>query len=319
MSKLISVIIPCYKASQLVGPLVSRIINTVELHEGYDYEIILVNDSPFDIATTDAIDSLCLENKKIVGVHQLKNFGQDIARVTGFHYANGDIILNMDDDGEHPPEEMFRLIDKIEEGYDVVYANLIDKKHPPLKKLTSTINSKIMDVIGNKKKGVDVTAYVAYSKVCAQKVRDYKTPFPVISSFMFQITDKITDVPIVHDNRIAGETGYSFLHRLKLELSVLTCFSVAPLRLSALCGSVCAVLGFVWALVTIIRHFVDPTLTMGYASLLSVVLIIGGIIMLVLGLIGEYLGRIYMIINNKPQFVVRRAENSAKTDKEAKS
>ena len=313
--KIISVVVPCYKAGDLLRPLTERITNTINARDGYDYEIIYVNDSPFDQATTDAIDELCAEDSKIIGVHQLKNFGQDTARITGMHYATGEVVLNMDDDGEHPPEEMFKLIEKVEEGYDVVYAELVQKKHPPLKRLTSRMNAKVMDFLGNKKKGVDTSAYVAYSKICAQKITEYKSPFPVVGSYVFQLTDKMITVPIVHNERMSGETGYTTLHRLKLELSVLTSFSVKPLRISALIGTLFALGGFVWAIVTIIRHFVDPDLTMGYASLLSVILIIGGIILVILGLIGEYLGRIYMIVNDKPQFVVRRAVNSKKDER----
>ncbi|MDD4200791.1 MAG: glycosyltransferase [Eubacteriales bacterium] len=308
--KIISVVVPCYKASQLLDILTERIRNTIEARDNYDYEIVYVNDSPFDEDTTAKIDELCEKDSRIIGVHQLKNFGQDIARITGMHFATGDIVINMDDDGEHPPEEMFKLIEKVEDGYDVVYAQLLEKKHPPLKRLTSRINAHVMDFLGNKKKGVDTTAYVAYSKICAQKITEYSSPFPVISSFVYQITDKMIMVPIKHDERIAGETGYTTLRRIKEELSVMTSFSIKPLRISALMGTVFAVLGFIWAIVTIVRHFVDPELTMGYASLLSVVLIIGGIILVILGLIGEYLGRIYMIVNDKPQFVVRRAVNS---------
>lgn len=309
-NKKISVVVPCYKASQLLDSLTERIVKTVEAHEGYDYEIIYINDSPFDESTTEKIDQLCAADSRIIGVHQLKNFGQDIARITGMHYATGDVVINMDDDGEHPPEEMFKLIEKVEEGYDVVYAELVNKKHPPLKRLTSKINARVMDFLGNKKKGVDTTAYVAYSKICAQKITEYNSPFPVISSFVYQITDKMIMVPIEHNERIAGETGYTTFHRLMLELSVLTSFSIKPLRVSSFIGVTFAILGFIWAIVTIIRHFVDPELTMGYASLLSVILIIGGIILVILGLMGEYLGRIYMIVNDKPQFVVRRTVNS---------
>lgn len=308
--KLISVVVPCYKAGKLLDRLTERITDTVNGKEGYDYQIIYVNDSPFDQSTTDKIDELCAKDNKIIGVHQLKNFGQDIARITGMHYATGDVVLNMDDDGEHAPEEMFKLIEKVEEGYDVVYAELVNKKHPPLKRLTSKINAKVMDFLDNKMKGVDTSAYVAYSKVCADKITDYKSPFPVIGSYVYQITDRMITVPIEHDERIAGETGYTTFKRIMLELSVLTSFSIKPLRISTFIGVIIATLGFVWAIVTIVRHFVDPDLTMGYASLLSVVLIIGGIILVILGLIGEYLGRIYMIINDKPQFVVRRTENA---------
>lgn len=309
-STLISVVVPCYKAEHLLDKLTERIINTVNAREGYDYQIIYVNDSPFDQATTRKIDELCAKNKKIIGIHQLKNFGQDIARITGMHYAAGDVVLNMDDDGEHPPEEMFKLIEKVEEGYDVVYAELVNKKHPPLKRLTSKINAKVMDFLDNKMKGVDTSAYVAYSKVCAEKITEYKSPFPVIGSFVYQITDRMITVPIVHDERIAGETGYTTFKRMMLELSVFTSFSIKPLRISTFIGFIFATLGFIWAIATIIRHFVDPSLTMGYASLLSVVLLIGGIILVILGLMGEYLGRIYMIINDKPQFVVRRTANT---------
>ena len=241
-NKIISVVVPCYKAEHLLRPLTERITSTINAREGYDYEIIYVNDSPFDQGTTDIIDQLCAEDKKIIGVHQLKNFGQDIARITGMHYATGDVVINMDDDGEHPPEEMFKLIEKVEEGYDVVYAEFVQKKHPFLKRMTSRINAKVMDFLDNKMKGVDTTAYVAYSKICAQKITEYKSPFPVISSYVYQITDKMVMVPIVHNERIAGETGYTTLKRIMLELSVMTSFSIKPLRASAFMGVLIALL-----------------------------------------------------------------------------
>lgn len=312
VTKKISVILPCYYASEFIGNVVERIKRTINKNGNYNYEIILVNDSPNDQKTRIAIDALCKQDNQILGIHLAKNFGQDIARVTGFHYATGDIVLNMDDDGQHPPEEMFKLVDKLEEGYDIVYANFIDNKHSFGRKVTSHLNSKTMEFVGNKKEGVALSSYCAFSKLCADKLKEYKSPFPIISSYLLQVTDNITDVLICHDERIAGKSGYSFFKRLKLELSVLTSFSVKPLRVSAILGFLFAAAGFILAISTVVTRILNPAMNAGYASIFSAILVIGGIILIILGLIGEYLGRMYMIINNCPQFVVRRVNNCDK-------
>lgn len=222
----------------------------------------------------------------------------------------------MDDDGQHPAYGIFKLVDKLREGYDVVYAKFTGRKHSGFKKLASRIKKRIAEVAGTKPKGIDTSPFAAWSKTAVNAVKEYKSPFPSTGSYLRCITDKFANVEVEHRARIAGKSGYNLKKLFGLWLTGLTNFSIAPLRLASFCGIFCATIGFLGGIVVIIRKLIYPAMAAGYASTIVVILFIGGMIMMMLGLIGEYIGRIYMILSNKPQYVINRTVNVDGEDEE---
>lgn len=297
--------IPCYRSAAILPGLVDRITKTVAEH-GCACQIILVDDSPLDTDTFPVIARICEENGNVTGIRLSRNFGQQAAKMAALPYVKGDVLVFMDDDGQHPPEEMFKLIDALDEGHDVVYARFAHKRHSLFKRVTSRLRTRLAEVLGSQPKGLSTTAYLAMNRVCVDALLRYESPFPIMSPYIFLVTTNIANVDIDHQARLSGKSGYT-LHKLfSLWLSSFTNFSIAPLRLASAFGALTALAGFVYMVVTIIRRLAFGTSAPGYASLMVVLLFLSGVIMITLGLIGEYLGRVYMTVSNKPQYIIRK-------------
>ena len=308
----VSVIIPCYKSAKTLPIVVENIKKAILAREGYDYQIILVNDYPYD-ETFGAIRELC-RDEKVIGVNLSKNFGQTAAKMAGLKYFSGDVLVYMDDDGQHPADQIYLLVDKVLEGYDMVYAYFPHKKHSLFKRFTSYLNNKLSELKGTKVKNVHVSSYHALSKFAAAKLKKYKSPFPSIGGYLHVIIKTCVDVELEHRERISGESNYTLRKLFALWLTTFTNFSLVPLRLASIIGFGCSVMGFLFGLFVVLRKIINPSIAAGYTSSIALQLFIGGIIMLILGLIGEYIGRIYMTISDLPQYVVREELNSEKLD-----
>lgn len=305
----VSVAIPCYKSAQTITPVVNELRDTITKRPGYDYQIILVNDYPDD-NTFDVITQLCQEDRKIIGVNLSRNFGQSTAKMAALPYVTGDVLVYMDDDGQHPADQIFRLVDKVLEGYDMVYADFPHKHHSLFKRFTSWLNSKVLELNGSKPKGIHISSYHAMSTVCVKALQKYKSPFPSMGGYLSHVALRYANVEVEHRDRLAGHSNYTLKKMLKLWLTGFTNFSTVPLRFSAILGVICAVIGFVSGIVIVIRKLINPTIAAGYTSTIAVQLFIGGMIMMILGLSGEYIGRIYMTVSNMPQYEVREALNA---------
>ena len=299
----ISFVIPCYRSEKTIPIVVKEIVDTVTAHGGYDYEIILVNDSSPDNVMS-SIDALCRENPKVLGVNLASNFGQHSAIMAGFHFVRGDIVVCLDDDGQTPASEMFRLIDKIGE-YDLVFAEYKNKHHSGFRNFGSKVNDKMAQWLINKPKELKIMSYFACKRFVVDEVLRYRNPYPYISGLLIRTTNKVCNVEIDHRDRIEGESGYSLRKLLLLWVNGFTSFSVKPLRFATFLGFITAAIGFIFGIYVIIHKIVVPDSLMGWSSTMSAILFIGGMLMLMLGMVGEYVGRIYLSINRAPQFVIR--------------
>lgn len=308
---LISVAIPCYKSSKTIGRVVDEIREKILSKPGYDYQIILVNDYPFD-GTFSVIKQICQEDKKVVGVNLSRNFGQASAKLAAIPYVKGDVLVYMDDDGQHPAEGIIPLAEKIMEGYDVVYAYFKSKKHSLFKRFTSKINAKIAEINGTKAKYVHNSSFMAISRFAVDAYKDYHSPFPSLFGYLNTLVGKVANIEMPHRARMEGKSNYSLGKLLKMWLNGFTNFSVVPLRFIALLGTFIACGGFVFGVVMIIRKIVNPAIAAGYASTMAVLLFLGGMILLALGFVGEYIGRIYMTVSNLQAYRVREVINAEK-------
>lgn len=310
----ISFVIPCYNSQNTIGLVVDEIIETVTSRDGYDYEIILVNDSsPDNVFQT--ITSLAQNNKRIIGVDLARNFGQHSAIMAGFNFVTGDIVVCLDDDGQTPACEMFSLIDKLDVN-DLVFAKYNEKKHSAFRNFGSKLNDKMAQWLIGKPKKLKIMSYFACKRFVIDEVVRYKNSYPYISGLLLRVTNKVDNVEVKHRERIEGQSGYTIKKLFLLWVNGFTAFSVKPLRIATFIGCVTAIIGFIYGIYVVINKLINPLAPMGYSSMMSAMLFIGGMIMLLLGMIGEYLGRAYISLNNAPQYVVRTVLNSEESKDE---
>lgn len=306
---IVSVAIPCYKSSKTIGPVVSEIRSVFQNNEKLDYQIILVNDYPYD-DTFAVINQLCKEDPKIVGINLSKNFGQTAAKMAAVPYVKGDVLVYMDDDGQHPAEGIIPLAEKVLEGYDLVYAHFRAKKHSLFKRLTSFLNAKVLEWNGSKAKGVHSSSFFAISRMMVDACKDYHSPFPAMAGYINTLAGKVTEIEMLHRTRMEGQSNYTLKKLLKLWLNGFTNFSVVPLRAIAILGVIIALIGFIYGVAIVITKLVNPLMAAGYASMMAVILFLGGLILVALGFIGEYIGRIYMTVSNLQPYRIREVINN---------
>ena len=301
----VSVAIPCYKSAKTIGPVVEELQAVFAAQTKYDYQIILVNDYPED-DTFEVIRSLCRADPKVVGVNLSRNFGQTVAKMAALPYVTGEILVYMDDDGQHPADQIFRLVEKVQEGYDLVYARFSHKHHSLFKRFTSWLNSRVLELNGSKPKGIAISSYCALNQVAINALRRYKSPFPSMGGYLSHVARRYANVDMDHRDRIAGRSNYTLRKMLNLWLTGFTNFSTVPLRFAVVIGSLCSAVGFTAAIIVVVRKLLNPRIAAGWTTSIALQLGIGGVIMLLLGLCGEYIGRIYMTVSNMPQYEIRQ-------------
>ena len=304
--KLVSFIIPCYRSASTVSAVVEEINSAMEALPGYEYEIVLVNDSSPD-DTFSVIEGLARRDSRITAVDLAKNFGQHAAIMAGFHRCSGDYVVCLDDDGQTPANEVGKLLSKLEEGYDVVYASYgHHKQHSFFRNFGSWLNGKMTEIMLGKPKELYLTSYFAAQRFIVDEMLRYEHCFPYIMGLVLRSTKNICNVPVNHRQRQEGHSGYTLSKLLNLWMNGFTSFSIKPLRMASYLGCLTALIGFIYALVIVIRYFTVHMAPMGWSSTTALLLILGGIILLVMGLVGEYVGRIFMCVNASPQYVERK-------------
>lgn len=306
-AEMISFVIPCYNSTNTIESVVEE-IGTMMGRDFPDYifEIILVNDGSPNGTTYDKICSIAKANKHVKGINLARNFGQPSAVMAGLNYANGDYIVCGDDDGQTPYNEFSRLFEKINEGYDAVEGKFTQHEKRSLVRVVGTkMNEWMATALINKPKGLVLTTYWVVKRFVAQEMIKYSNSYPYLGGLMMRTTQNVVNVGFTKKDRLKGKSGYNLRKMIELWLNGFTSFSVKPLRVAVFVGILSAFAGFVYGLITIILKLIDPTIQAGYSSLLAVMLFLFGIVFLMMGMMGEYIGRIYMALNNTPQFVIK--------------
>jgi len=270
----------------------------------YVYEIILVNDCSPD-ETFEVIKALCVRCNNITGISLARNFGQHAALMAGLRRAGGDIIVCLDDDGQTPADEVGKLLAGIENGSDVVYASYENKHHSAFRNFGTWMNDIMTRMMLGKPKELHLTSYFAAKRFVVDSMLRYENSYPYIIGLVLRATRNISNVPVNHRSREVGTSGYTMKKLLGLWFNGFTAFSILPLRIATITGVIFAGAGFIYGIYTVVKKFVNPQVPLGFSSLMAAVVFIGGMLMIMLGLIGEYIGRIYISINNSPQYVVK--------------
>ena len=303
--KKVSFVIPCYRSALTIRAVADEIDSAMAELPEYEHEIILVNDCSPD-NTFEVISELALQRGHITAVDLARNFGQHAALMAGMRRSSGDIIVCLDDDGQTPACEVGRLLEKLEEGFDVVYASYDSKQHSGFRNFGSRVNALMTEIMLGKPRELSLTSYFAAKRFIIDEMLRYENCFPYVMGLVLRSTKNICNVPVTHRKREEGRSGYTMGKLLSLWMNGFTSFSIKPLRMATYLGAFTAFLGFVYAVIIVIRHFTEGMAPLGWSSTTALLLLLGGIILIVLGLIGEYVGRIFMCVNSSPQYVERQ-------------
>ncbi len=299
--ELISIVIPVYNSSQIIFELNNQISNSIG--NKLLYEVIFVNDGSIDDSWLK-IKELATNLKNVVGINLKKNAGQDNAILAGLRIAKGDYVVIMDDDLQHSPSEIFNLYNKCTKGYDVCFASFRKSKHNPLKKAGSEFNGKLAEFLLAKPKGIYLSPYKIINKSTVLEIIKFAGPYPYIDGIILTITQNFSQIFIEHSVRYSGKSNYNLSKSVSVFMKLFTGFSVAPLRLATIVGMGSTFLGLCLTLKYLYDYFILKNYIEGWTTVVVLIIFFGGLILTTLGIIGEYLGRMYLTINNKPQYSI---------------
>jgi len=306
-----SFVIPCYRSEKTITTVVEEIKSEMATKRpDDDYEIVLVNDSSPD-NVWNVIEGLAQKEENIIGINLAKNFGQHSALMAGYGKCSGEYVVSLDDDGQAPLDSLNDLIAKLEEGYDVVYAYYHEIKQNLFRRFGSWMAGKMGEMMLEPPKDFKGSSFYIARNFVIREMCNYKNAYPYLVGLVLRITRKIAWVETNHRSRLEGTSGYSFARLLGLWLNGFTAFSVKPLRASTFLGFFFAFLGFAFSIFVIVRRLMGITTVDGWSTIIALILIIGGCILMMLGLIGEYIGRIYICINDSPQYVIKEIKESS--------
>ncbi len=306
--KKLSIFIPCYGSEHTIEPVVNEVISTIDINR-FDYEFILVNDCSKD-NVWQSIIKLTEGNNRIKGISFAKNFGQQSALLAGFRHATGDYVVSMDDDGQAPVESLMEMINSLEQNdYDIVYGCYQQVRQTGFRRFGSWFNHKMAIWFSNCPKDLFPTSFYVARRFLIEEIVQFENCYAYISGLVFRSTRNIGKIYVKHRSRIEGKSGYSLKRLIGLWINGFTAFSVKPLRLATFFGFIFSLLGFIYGIFIIVMKLIHPDTPMGYSSTMAAILFIGGVIMFMMGMVGEYIGRIYINQNKSPQYVIRTKVN----------
>lgn len=308
----VSIVVPAYRSELCLEALHER-VSSVCRGAGESYELILVNDCSPD-NTWSVIEQLSARDASVVGINLRKNFGQDNAIMAGLNAARGQCVVIMDDDLQHDPADIPALLSKLREGYDVVYASYAKEHQALWKNAGSWFNGKVAEIVLNKPREVYLSPYKVIAGAVVAEIVRYRGPYPYVDGLLFRTTSRMTQITVQHHARYSGESSYTFFKSVAVWARLSTNFSVVPLRFATVLGAIIAVVGFVIAAIFFSLRLMHPeigNLAVGWASLAVSVLVLGGLQLVTLGVMGEYIGRMHLNLNNRPQYIVREARGGS--------
>ncbi len=305
----LSIVVPVYRGATTIGRLVEA-LSALKPEGGI--EVVLVNDGSPDNSAEVCRELLTKATIPLVYVEHTRNFGEHNAVMTGLRRVSGDYVITMDDDLQNPPEEVLKLYDHARlGGWDVVYTRYAVKQHAGWRNLGSYFANRVADRLLDKPRGLYLSSFRCMSALVVRAVTRYTGPYPYVDGLIMQVTQRIDSIEVRHLPRAEGRSNYTFRRLVRLWLNLATSFSLAPLRLAVLAGAAMAFVGMLGAVATIAEAIVRHDTPSGWASIMVVVLLVGGVQSMILGILGEYVGRTFLTANSKPQGMVRSVERSA--------
>lgn len=300
----LSVIVPCYNSMPILHTMVQETIQVLDTLPIDAYEFILVNDCSPKLGTIEFLKEIADEFPCVKVVDLAKNTGQANAQVAALNYTTGDIILNMDDDMQTHPKNIPRLFQKLEEGYDLVLGKYPHKRHSFYRRLLTKMDDIFESIFLKKPKDISFTSFWMVRRYVVDEIIKYDSPFSFMEGLFLRTAGRIANVEVEHFERTEGVSGYNIWKLIKL-WSNFTGFTIIPLRIAGMVGSVLSVGSFIWAIVLVIKRICGVDMLLGYASIMCMLLLSFGITLMCIGLLGEYIGRVFLTVNRTPQFVVK--------------
>ena len=311
---MISIIIPVFNSENTIETLVNNIVKV--LGNYYQFEVVLINDS-----SEDDSEKKCkqlVEKYLNVSLFSLsKNVGEHNAIMAGLNKCSGDYAVIMSDDLQHSTAALLELIKygiKEKDNFDVVYTYYNKKKYGFFKNIGSKFNDIVANFLLTKPKNLYLSSFKFINRFLITEIIKHQSPFVYIDGLILGTTNKIGRIKVEHNQRTHGKSGYTLIKMLQLWSNMSTSFSIFPLRLSLLMGSILSFIGFILAIIFFVERLIDDTFPSGLASIFVSVTIFSGAILISVGLIGEYVGRVLISLNKKPQFVIRNSFTNKKND-----
>lgn len=303
---LYSIIIPCYNSSKTIRKVVELTMQEMENQKRTPYEFVLVDDfSPDGGDTVRALESLADDYSCVKIVELAKNSGQHNAVMAGLNYADGDTLIAMDDDMQTHPSQLPVLFEEFDKGYDIVYGYYPQKKHSLFRNFGSYINYLSVRILIGKPKDMKTSSFWIIRRFIRDYVIQYKIQYTHLQGLFLRTTRNISSVPVKHFEREVGTSNYTFKKLVGLWSNIMG-YSIVPLRLATYCGYTFSLLGILGAVFTVVRKLLVPSMAIGWPSMMAAICFFSGVNLLFLGLIGEYLGRMFLGMSRYPQFVVRK-------------
>ncbi len=299
----LSIVIPVYNGATSIERLVRELAG---LKVDGGLEIVLVNDCSTDNSWA-IIDRLAREAPvPVIALDLSRNFGEHNAVMAGYEASSGAYIINIDDDFQNPPSEVLKVLDfaRTNPRFDIIYTKYQRKQHNFFRNLGSKFNDRMATILLDKPKGLYLSSFRCVNRFLCERILDYQGPYPYIDGIILERTQRIGVITVQHAPRAEGRSSYTLRKLIRLWLFMFVNFSVMPLRISSIMGFIISGVGFIMALVVIFESLVLGT-PQGWPSIAAGILVFAGIQLIMLGLIGEYLGRLYLMQKGKPQYIVR--------------
>lgn len=297
----LSICIPVYNGADTICPLMENLDSTFSKIEK---EVVLVNDGSRD-NSAEVCKDLCKKYDYVKFINLRRNFGEHNAVMCALNYCTGDYAVIIDDDLQNPPEEIFKLLNEIEKGYDVVYSKYHVKKHNWFRNFGSKVNDVFATWLIGKPKNLYLCSFKIINRAMIEELKKYKGPFPYIDGLLLRTTNNVSSVFVEHKARTQGKSNYTLGKLLNLWLSMFINFSIKPMRFITITGLTISLISVVMALFFIVEKFINPQTVPGWTTIIVLLLFFGGLQSTFLGIIGEYIGKNYLDQNNTPQWVVK--------------
>jgi glycosyltransferase involved in cell wall biosynthesis len=299
----LSIVVPLYNAAATL-PALHQEISALQVEGGH--ELIIVNDGSRDETEAVALKLVRESQMPMTFLSLSRNFGEHNAVLAGLRAASGRYAVTLDDDLQNPPSEALKLLAVAEaENRDVVFGIYERKEHAWWRNAGSLLTNLIADFVVEKPKKLYLCSFRCLSRFVIDEITKSRTPYPYIDGLIFQVTQNVSTARVRHVERTQGNSGYNFRKLMRLWISMLVNVSILPLRLMTLAGMITSALGFLAVIEVVLEHMLHKTPT-GWSSLMAAMLLLSGTQLLLLGILGEYVGRIYLGISEKPQSVVRK-------------
>lgn len=305
----VSIVIGLYNSEKTIQNVIDEITLVFSTQKKYTYEIILVDDYSPD-GVYELVKKIAKEDQRIKVLHLSKNVGQTNAVMEGYRYAQGDYIVEMDDDMQMPAAAILDMLHMLEEGnYDVVFARYPEQKESAFRRFGSKVNNKMTEIMLGKPRDIRINSFFVMRQFVAQEMIKYANNFPYLYGIIFAITKNVANLDVDHRERTNGKSNYTFRKLFGLWLNGFLNFSVQPLRFAVRLGATITIVSFIMAVILIIQRLFGDTQAIGWTSTIVVIIFFSGVQLLGIGLLGEYLGRLYLSASKLPRATVRETIN----------